>query len=80
MRSSQESRSRRGCTHAFFQVGLDALEAAAILDWYLSPAEQDERPGQHTEQEGSVPRGALHQVRATIALRRYEFPIKRTPP
>src|SRR5262249_30489750 len=48
MRSSQESRSRRGCTHAFFQAGLDALEAAAILDWYLSPAEQDERPGQRT--------------------------------
>src|SRR5215472_13386614 len=84
MRSSQESRSRLGCMHAFFQVGLDALEAAAILDWYLSPpeqderpgqhTEQDERPGQHTEQEGSVPRGALHQMRATIALRQYEFP------
>src|SRR5262249_33114407 len=30
--------------------------------------------GQDSEQEGSVPRGALHQMRATIALRQYEFP------
>src|SRR5215471_5457514 len=80
LRSSQKSRSGRGCTHAFFQDGLDALEAAAILDWHLSPAEQDERPRQHTEQAGSVPRGVLHQMRATIALRQYEFPVKRTPP